>query len=149
MDEVGRNARTFSKLIDTLRGKGKLHEGICIQSGGTVRVELNHRSFQQLKKCFVEITNDNRIIAVALNLMLEEKERPNGKEVVLVSKDALVRVKADAYGLIAEDFLSDRVVDIEKMYTGFIGVDLYENTIDDFYNLGEINIDIIESISYS
>ncbi len=138
MDEVGRNARQVSKLIDRLRENGKLHEKIPLDNGGVLRIELNHRSFQQLQEIFVEKTNDNRILAVAKNLSLEEQTKENGRSVILVSKDALVRVKADAIGLQAEDFLSDRVVDIERIYTGFL--ELYINTehLGRFYEKGEL-----------
>ena len=44
------------------------------------------------------------------------------KQVILVSKDALVRVKADAIGLLSEDFLSDRVVENDHIYTGFLNI---------------------------
>ena len=40
----------------------------------------------------------------------------------LVSKDALVRVKADAIGLLSEDFLSDRVIENDHIYTGFLNI---------------------------
>ena len=122
MDEVGRNARHVSRLIDGLRALGKLHEKIPLENGGTIRIELNHRSFHELQDIFIEKTNDNRILAVAKNLFLEEQTKENGKQVILVSKDTLVRVKADAIGLDAEDFLSDRVVDIDHIYTGFFEV---------------------------
>ncbi|MEJ9319051.1 PIN domain-containing protein, partial [Halalkalibacterium halodurans] len=74
MDEIGRNARHFSKLIDQLRGLGKLHEGVPLENGGKLRIELNHKSYEKVKDSFAEMTNDNRIIAVALNLSLEETE---------------------------------------------------------------------------
>src|SRR5690606_16977344 len=106
MDEIGRNARQVSKLIDNMRQTGKLHEKIQLETGGTMRIELNHRSFHELQDIFIEKTNDNRILAVAKNLSLEEQSKENGKQVILVSKDALVRVKADALGLQAEDFLN-------------------------------------------
>ena len=99
MDEVGRNARYVSKLIDKFREIGKLHDSIPLENGGTFRIELNHRSFVQLQDIFVEKTNDNRILAVAKNLSLEEQAKENGRPVILVSKDVLVRVKADALGL--------------------------------------------------
>ncbi len=54
MDEVGRNARYVSKLIDKFREIGKLHESIPLENGGTFRIELNHRSFVQLQDIFVE-----------------------------------------------------------------------------------------------
>ena len=54
MDEVGRNARHVSKLIDGLREKGRLHEKVPLENGGTLRIELNHRSFHQLQEIFIE-----------------------------------------------------------------------------------------------
>ena len=54
MDEVGRNARYVSKLIDKFREIGKSHESIPLENGGTFRIELNHRSFVQLQDIFVE-----------------------------------------------------------------------------------------------
>ncbi len=119
MDEIGRNARQVSRMIDGFRERGKLHESIPLENGGTLRIELNHRSFQYLQDKFVEKTNDNRILAVALNLFLEEGKLKSGRTVILVSKDALVRVKADAMGIQAEDFLTDRVVEFNQIYTGY------------------------------
>ncbi|MCP3741774.1 PhoH family protein [Rossellomorea sp. BNER] len=136
MDEIGRNARHVSKLIDGLRQEGKLHEKIPLYNGGSLRIELNHRSFQQLQDIFVEKTNDNRILAVAKNLSLEEETKNQGKSVILVSKDTLVRVKADALGLQAEDFLSDRVVDVSDVYSGFLEIYLQRELLDKFYESG-------------
>lgn len=133
MDEVGRNARYVSKLIDKFREIGKLHESIPLENGGTFRIELNHRSFVQLQDIFVEKTNDNRILAVAKNLSLEEQEKENGKSVILVSKDVLVRVKADAIGLKAEDYLSDRVIEVENIYSGFLEGYISKEQLDYFY----------------
>lgn len=138
MDEIGRNARQVSRLIDSFRETGKLHEKIPLENGGTLRIELNHRSFHQLQEIFVEKTNDNRILAVAKNLSLEEQTKENGKTVILVSKDALVRVKADAIGLIAEDFLSDRVVEVDHLYTGFLNVFIDAALLVKFYENGEL-----------
>lgn len=138
MDEVGRNARQVSKLIDNLRQHGKLYEKIPLENGGHLRIELNHRSFQQLQEIFVEKTNDNRILAVAKNLSLEEETKEDGREVILVSKDVLVRVKADAIGLRAEDFLSDRVVEFNSIYTGFSEVYIAKELLSQFYEKGEL-----------
>ena len=150
MDEIGRNARHVSKLIDNLRQEGKLHEKIPLYTGGSLRIELNHRSFQQLQDIFVEKTNDNRIIAVAKNLSLEEEAKKDGKSVILVSKDTLVRVKADALGLQAEDFLSDRVIEVNDIYTGFIELYTEREFLDEFYDKGELTLtDITKQRFYS
>jgi len=138
MDEVGRNARYVSKLIDSFRELGKLHEGIPLENGGSFRIELNHRSFQQLQDIFVEKTNDNRILAVAKNLSLEEEAKENGKTVILVSKDTLVRVKADSLNLVAEDYLSDRVVEVDHIYTGYLEYYINADILNRFYEKAEI-----------
>ncbi|WML56919.1 PhoH family protein [Neobacillus sp. PS2-9] len=140
MDEIGRNARHVSRLIDGLRASGKLHEKIPLENGGTIRIELNHRTFHELQDIFIEKTNDNRILAVAKNLFLEEQTKEDGKPVIIVSKDALVRVKADAIGLVAEDFLNDRVVEIDHIYTGFFELFLPIELLGRFYEKGELNL---------
>ncbi|MEH6936677.1 PhoH family protein [Bacillus sp. JJ664] len=140
MDEVGRNARYVSKLIDSFRELGKLHESIPLENGGTFRIELNHRSFQQLQEIFVEKTNDNRILAVAKNLSLEEEAKEDGKTVILVSKDTLVRVKADALNLLAEDYLSDRVVEVDHIYTGYLEYYINTELLNKFYEKTELPV---------
>src|SRR4051812_44924410 len=139
MDEIGRNARQVARLIDNMRETGKLHEGVLLENGGTLRIELNHRSFQQLQEIFIEKTNDNRILAVAKNIALEEAKKENGRSVILVSKDALLRVKADALGLQAEDFLNDRVVEMDHLYTGLKEIYINIDLIRMFYEKGQIN----------
>lgn len=75
MDEIGRNARQVSRLIDSMRETGKLHEKIPLENGGSLRIELNHRSFHELQEIFVEKTNDNRILAVAKTYHLRKRQK--------------------------------------------------------------------------
>lgn len=133
-DELGRNARTVSRLLDGLREKGRLHDGVALPRGGKIKVELNHRSFQKLQDVFGEMTNDNRILAVALNYHLEEQQTNQPKPVVLVSKDTLVRIKADTLGLLTEDYLTDRVISNTDMYAGYLTLRVHPGVIDSFYN---------------
>ncbi len=149
LDEIGRNARQVSKIIDRLRTLGKIHKGIPLESGGTFRIELNHRSFVKLQEVFNEKTNDNRILAVALNLHLEEEKKENGRPVILVSKDVLVRVKADAVGLQAEDFLSDRVVEYDdNIYSGFMELYINRELVNEFYEKGELSLKKLPRYNY-
>jgi PhoH-like ATPase len=141
MDEIGRNAREVSRLIDRVRQNGKLHQGVPLENGGKLRVELNHKSFQRLQETFVEPTNDNRILAVTLNLKLEEEAKKSGVKVILVSKDVLVRVKADALGIEAEDFLSDRVIDKnDQTYTGYKEIYVQGDLLNKFYEKNELQV---------
>jgi PhoH-like ATPase len=134
MDEIGRNARHVARLLDNLRQKGQLHTGVALENGGQLRVELNHRSFNQMQELFIDKTNDNRILSVSLNLMIEEKQSDDPRSVILVSKDALMRVKADALGLTAEDFLSDRVVsEYSSLYEGYQVLKVSVDLIRQFY----------------
>lgn len=134
-DEIGRNARTVSRLLDGLRESGSLHKGVPLPNGGSLIVELNHRSFVKVQELFGEMTNDNRILAVALNYSLEQQQLEQPKSVVLVSKDVLVRVKGDVLGLQTEDYLSDRSVSSnDELYTGHRVLHVHPSVIDQFYS---------------
>jgi PhoH-like ATPase len=133
-DEIGRNARYVSRLLDSLREKGRLQDGVELDGGGTLKVELNHRSFVKMQEVFGEVTNDNRILAVAMNYHSEEQEKTEPRPVVIVSKDTLVRIKADVLGLKAQDYLSDRIVNHNDMYPGCITLLVHPSVIDEFYS---------------
>ncbi|SET64552.1 PhoH family protein [Paenibacillus sp. NFR01] len=133
-DEIGRNARTVSRLLDGLRSLGHLHSGVTLEHGGTLKVELNHRSFVKVQEMFGEVSNDNRILAVALNYLLEENQKEEPRPVVLVSKDVLVRIKADVLGITPEDYLSDRTGDLNELYTGYQTLLVHPSLIDEYYS---------------
>ncbi|WP_338555660.1 PhoH family protein [Paenibacillus sp. KS-LC4] len=133
-DELGRNARSISRTLDKMREQGRLHEGIPLPGGGILKVELNHRSFVRVQEMFGEMSNDNRILAVALNYHLEQLDRQEISSVVLVSKDVLVRIKADVLGLMAEDYMSDRIVAPSDVYAGYVTLFVHPSIIDEFYS---------------
>ncbi|MWV45253.1 AAA family ATPase [Paenibacillus sp. HJL G12] len=133
-DEIGRNARTVSRVLDQLRENGHLHSGVVLHNGGSLKVELNHRSFLKVQEMFGEISNDNRILAVALNYHMEEADKEEPAQVVLVSKDVLVRIKADVLGLNTQDYLSDRTAGPDDLYTGNLKLKVHPAIIDEFYS---------------
>jgi PhoH-like ATPase len=146
-DEIGRNARFVSRLLDGFRAQGKLQEGVLLESGGTIKVELNHRSFAKMQETFADMSNDNRIIAVALNYALEEQGKPEPKPVVVVSKDTLVRIKADILGITAQDYLSDRIVSLSDMYAGCLTLLTHPAIIDEFYSYRYLDVSTLQ-LSY-
>ncbi len=97
-DERGTKARAAARLLDELRSRGRLSEGVPVQGGGSVRVELNHRATEALGAYFMDNGADNRILAVAYNL---RRESP---DVTLVSRDVILRIKADGLGLPVTDY---------------------------------------------
>ncbi|GGA20687.1 PhoH family protein [Paenibacillus physcomitrellae] len=141
-DEIGRNARGVSRRLDGLRELGHLHDGVNLHGGGKLRVELNHRSFLKVQEMFGEITNDNRILAVAMNYLIEQKDLPEAEKrsVVLVSKDVLVRIKADVLGIPAQDYLTDRTADPDELYTGYSTLMVHPSVIDQFYTYRFLSI---------
>jgi PhoH-like ATPase len=121
--EKGRNARQVSRLLDQLREKGNLSEGVSIDaaSGGTLKVVFcRAETLQQLPPELKGGNGDNNILAVALEQRLQEVMGSH-LPVVLVTKDTNLRIKADAVGLIAQDYTTDKV-DIADLYPGFCEV---------------------------
>lgn len=146
-DEIGRNARVLSNLIDKLREehKGQLNKGVPLENGGTLKIELNHRSFEKLKDIFDEDVKDNRILAVAKNLQEEAIENGEDTEVFIVSNDVLVRVKADVLELEAEKYENDRLIDTyEQVHKGYHEVYLPLELVNKFHKEKQLDFDEIE-----
>ncbi|MBU3582728.1 PhoH family protein [Polynucleobacter sp. 15G-AUS-farblos] len=126
MTEVARNARTVSRSLDQLIAgtSGTLDEGIPLNKLGNQDVSgrlffQTKLSTQALPEGLPEGKNDNLILAVVSEL---QKTR-NGQEVVLVSKDINMRIKARALGLPAEDYFNDQVLeDRDLMYSGVMSL---------------------------
>jgi len=100
LDEKSRNARQIGRLLDDLRNSGSLQDGVKTENGGTIRVVLSRYISETAKEILITDNNDNLIIGTALFLHKENPDTP----VILVSKDANVRIKADAVGLKAENY---------------------------------------------
>jgi len=114
LDEKGRNARQIGRLLDDLRNSGSLQDGVKIENGGTIRVVLSRYISETAKEILITDNNDNLIIGTALFLHKENPDTP----VILVSKDANVRIKADAVGLKAENFETEKI-NFNELYEGF------------------------------
>ncbi|HBP16658.1 MAG TPA: phosphate starvation-inducible protein PhoH [Planctomycetes bacterium] len=111
-DELGHNARSAIRVIDTARGRGSLGDGVTIgEEGGRLMIDL--KPVCLIADGLSTDSPDNRIISVAYRLKRE------GKPVVLVSKDMNMRVKCDALGIPAEDFQTDKVPEVDELHTGW------------------------------
>ncbi|HTG02177.1 MAG TPA: PhoH family protein [Nitrospirota bacterium] len=130
IDEMGRNARQVSRILDEYRQKGKLSQGVTLEGGGCLRVELNHQSPQHLPPELLSSKGDNRILATALNLKHDDLP------VVLVTKDTNLRIKADALGLRAEDYETDMIT-LDELYSGEREIAVEPGAIDAFFAQGE------------
>lgn len=132
MNETGRNARSISRILDMLREKGSLSTGVSLPEGGTLRVELcEEQALNRMPKDLRDDKGDNRILAVAQ----ATHERFPDETVIFVTKDTNLRIKADAIGLVAEDYESDKV-DIQELYAGARNLEMESDVIDRFYGQG-------------
>lgn len=121
---AGRNAKQVSQYIDSLRsnngGSSSLHKGVRTASGGMLFIDFNGNESGLLPQG-LERNNDNRILSVAAYWKKIYRELT----VVLVSKYPNLRIKADACGIIAQDYVSDKVVaPREEVYSGYAEITL-------------------------
>jgi PhoH-like ATPase len=126
--ELGYFARAALRALDDLRvSHGRLDKALTITpEGGTLSVELNHTDLSTLPHGFLrDGTNDSRILAISKNLMSD------GKNVILVTKDLPLRVKASSVGVEAQEYLAELVSN--SGWTGIEEIDVSHSVIDDLY----------------
>ena len=126
--ELGYFARAALRTLDDIRIKeGRLDKIIPINDlGGTLTVELNHSDPTSLPHGFLrDGTNDSRILAIARNLMAENRE------VVLVTKDLPLRVKASSVGVQSEEYRAELA--ISSGWTGMVEANVSSSLIDTLY----------------
>jgi len=136
--ELGWFARTALRMLDELRIEhGRLDAPVPIgTAGGTLHVELNHTDPEVLPAGFRTDANDSRILACALNLAADRRRDGLG-EVVLVTKDMPLRVKAAAVGLTADEYHALDAV--PSGWTGMSDLEVASSDIDALFRDGVID----------
>ena len=130
--ELGWFARQSLHVLDDLRVKhGRLDQPLPMAQG-TLRVELNHTSLEGLPAGFRIADNDSRILAIAFNLAAE------GQDVVLVSKDLPLRVKAASIGLVAQEYRAELAV--STGWTGMAELTVESADLDSLYESGRLDL---------
>jgi len=127
--ERGSNCRQAIRFLEILRTKGSLYEGVMLDTGGMLKIETNYNSVV-IPEGFYRDTCDNRILKVCKGLI--EK----GDNVILVTKDILVRLKAQMMGVPAEDFTTEQSPDFNSQYTGRMDVYTSDKTMTEFKKKG-------------
>lgn len=123
-DERGRSARLVARKLDELRRNGKLSDWVPLEHGGRLKVEM--QVSDGLPKSFSAHTKDNEILSCARYLQKQ------GENVVFISKDINLRIKAEALGLDTQDYEKEKV-DLAELYNGWREVVAPPATIDRFY----------------
>jgi PhoH-like ATPase len=135
--ELGYFARAALRTLDDLRVKsGRLDKPIGInEEGGTLSVELNHADTSKLPAGFLrDGSNDSRILAIAKNLMSD------GRQVVLVTKDLPLRVKASSVGVEAQEYRAELAS--TSGWSGMVEESVGSTVIDSLYENEKISHEI-------
>jgi PhoH-like ATPase len=137
--ELGWFARQALRMLDDLRvAHGRLDNPVPIgEDSGTLHVELNHADLSVLPAGFRRHSdegadNDSRILAVARNLSAD------GRDVVLVSKDMPMRVKAASVGVPADEYRAQLAVD--SGWTGMVELEVGGDDIGTLYSEERIDL---------
>ena len=132
-DLINFHAREFTRELDKLSGDTLFNGGKELGKGlGKLSIETGKPFSDQLKASFPEPTPDHRILAIAEHV--SEKKKP--QQVILVSKDINLRMKAKSLGIMAQDYTTDKVADLEQIHKDIETVDSIDDAlISKFYEL--------------
>ena len=132
-EQIHFNARDFLRILDDLTGDQLFEDGVSIgKNKGKIRVIVGKDWHPELGSLSTEDTPDHRILNVAMWLKEDNKK---STELIIVSKDTNLRMKAKSLGIPAQDYTTDKVESVEKIYTGVRMIEGMETEfIDSLYN---------------
>ncbi|HEY2332562.1 MAG TPA: PhoH family protein [Acidimicrobiales bacterium] len=144
--ELGWTAREAIRFLEDLRvARGSIvHPLVVNDEGGTLRVELNHQDTSRLPAGLSTRDgndNDSRILAVARSLADE------GADVVVVTKDLPLRLKASIVGLPAEEYRNEQASDTS--WTGHVELDVGRADIDELFTERVVDLDAARDLPYN
>src|SRR5258708_3470445 len=123
-------------MLDGLRGLGRLSEGVALPNGGQLRIIFQKEGSAKNGHAALGTDSvDNRILSLAASV---KKSEPKS-QTVMGSKGINLRIKADAMGLMAEDYESDRVL-ITDLYTGMMEMTVRSEEVAAFRANGELEL---------
>ncbi len=135
--ELGKNARDVLRFIDSLKinYKGDFVEGVQLPQGPRIRMFLDCKN-EKIEGFPLSLDrNSNRMLFVAYIL------KKKSAKVILVSKDFVTRVKAEAIGIEAEDYENLKVY-YEEIHKGHKKIEVSKSEIDLFFKDGELELDV-------
>jgi len=139
------NAREFLRQLDELSNQKSTDDSnLQDQKQGKIRVVVNHNWHPDVEAAFQEDCPDHRILNCAYKLSNKNSER----ETILISKDTNMRLKARSLGITAEDYTTDKIMDLDSVYTGSRLVeDAPGAAIETLINTGQIDLTAFPSIT--
>ncbi|MFH2138453.1 MAG: PhoH family protein [Candidatus Omnitrophota bacterium] len=115
-ESLNYHAREFLRVLDSLSGEQIFDEGVSLgPDKGRVTIKLGQAFHKNLAFNFSPNTVDHHILNTAYYLWIDHPDQ----QVILVTKDVNLRMKAKSVGLIANDYMTDHVKDISEIYKGY------------------------------
>lgn len=138
-------AREFIRFLDGLSGKNLLQEWIPLKgkNKGCFKVVMNTKGSKTVnaESVFDDRKADHKILNAAIAL---QDENPD-KKVVLVTKDINLRLKAKALNVLAEDYETGKIKDVDSLYSGNTVIeDVDIEIINELYEKGFCGVDFIK-----
>jgi len=120
-DLINFEAREFIRDLDKLSGEQMFVQGIPLgKDRGRLFVAVAEPHSELVENAFTQNKSDHRILALADQLREKHKDR----QVVIISKDINLRMKAKSLGIPAEDYETGKIRNVDELYTG---CEIYEN----------------------
>lgn len=161
VDEVGKNARVFTRMLDASINENNIFAGIPLNGGGRLFFSKSEKEYlEKVRESFADSDNDDYILAVALKLHDEyiheknkleatiasavqsdikidtgalERELENLQEVILVSRDTNLRLRAKYFGIPAETYLNEQVSTATDLYSGWRIVPVSDEILNTYF----------------
>lgn len=113
---INLNAREFARTLDSITGNEIFNGGVSLGRGrGKVRIVITKGLSKEIHDVFRDDNVDHRVLSAALDAGKANKDK---QKIILISKDVNLRMKAKALGIPAEDYTTDRVTNVEELYSG-------------------------------
>jgi len=138
-EQINFQAREFVRELDRIAGKQLFTEGISLGEGkGRLFIATGTVFPAVMNESYSEKTSDHRILAITLFL----KDKHAGRQAILVTKDINLRMKAKSLGLVAEDYKTDKVKNIDILHKGVENLeDFNSEIIEKLYRNGAVRIE--------
>src|SRR5512145_190607 len=112
-DIINYHAREFTRELDKLSGDKLFNGGVPLGKGlGKLSIETGKPFSGPVQMSFPENTPDHRILAIAEHVYRNNTD----KDVIFISKDINLRMKAKSIGIMAQDYENDKVLNIDEIY---------------------------------
>ncbi len=135
--ERGRNARAIARILDELREKGgSLAKGVPLDGGGVLRVAVPVKR-PELPTAIDKAAMDQAILQTAFDV----REQDGGRPTIFVTMDTNLRIRADALGMVSENYENQRV-ETEALDTGVKEIEVDAGEVDQFFQEGRIKLGV-------